>query len=217
MSVDGAVSTTRQRDPKDRRYSVGAAAHCGGLRTPPLALGAGSHASLTQSVAARPRNPHRPVIEIVPATMTHAALIRLRDGDARELEALGVEKMEAIEASLARSIEADTYLLANEHGEREVAAVMGVAMTSFVGGIAVPWLLTGPPVNRVKKDFLRLTRERIGRMKARYGYLENHVHADYAEALRWLRWLGFETAPAAAFGPKGAPFVRIWMGEPHAV
>lgn len=79
-------------------------------------------------------------IAIVPATPEHAELLALREGDARELQALGLTKNEAIRVSLAHSIEAETYLV-----DGEVAAIMGVATSSLLGGERTAWLLTGRP------------------------------------------------------------------------
>jgi hypothetical protein len=140
-------------------------------------------------------------ITVVPATLAHAEAIDLRPGDAREIEALGLTPHEALARSLARSIWANAYLV-----DGEVAAVMGVTLSNLVGGVAMPWLLTGRPVDRHRKAFLRLTRDRVGQMLAEHGMLVAQVHAQYREALRWLRWLGFELAPARPLGARGALF-----------
>ena len=141
------------------------------------------------------------MITVVPATLEHAARIELRAGDAREIEALGVTKKEALATTLGRSIQADAYLI-----DGEVAALMGITLTSLIGGTAAPWLMTGRPVERHRKAFMRLTRERTQRMLAEHGTLVCNVHAEYARSIRWLRWLGFEIAPARPFGPLGAAF-----------
>ncbi len=74
--------------------------------------------------------------------MDHASAIKLRPGDAAEIAALGLGKMQAFEASLARSVWADAYLVVDETGRGEVGAIMGLAETSLLGG-ASPWLMTG--------------------------------------------------------------------------
>lgn len=144
------------------------------------------------------------MIEIVPATMAHAARLYLREGDRREIEALGLHKMQAIKMSLDRSITAETYI-----ADGEIAAIAGCQMTCMTGGQGVPWLLTGEPVNRHKKEFLRHTRARVEEMRRRHGSLVNMVHAEYAEAVRWLKWLGFEIGAPVPLGPYGAKFVRV--------
>jgi hypothetical protein len=146
------------------------------------------------------------VIEIVPATPAHAERIELRDGDRREIEAFGLSPREGLALSLARSIWADAYLIGNE-----VAALVGLAVQPLVGGTAMPWLLTGRPVDRHRRAFLRLTRARTQQMLAEHGMLVAEVHADYREAVRWLAWLGFMLAPARPLGPRGALFHRATL------
>ena len=110
---------------------------------------------------------------------------------------------EGLALSLARSLWADAYLAGGE-----VTALVGLALQPMVGGVAMPWLLTGRPVDRHRKAFLRLTRARTRALLAEHGTLVAHVHADYREAVRWLAWLGFALAPAQPFGPRGALFHR---------
>jgi hypothetical protein len=150
------------------------------------------------------------VIEIVPATLRHALAIDLRPGDAREIAALGVAPRDGIVRSLARSVWADAYL-----ADGEVAAILGLVVQPLVGGTAMPWLVTGQPVGRHRKAFLRLTRARTHRMMAEHGLLVAEVHAEYREAVRWLRWLGFELAPPRPIGRRGALFHRATLrGRP---
>lgn len=148
------------------------------------------------------------MIEVVPATPAHLNAIDLRSGDAREIAALGVNKPQAFELSMSRALWAEAYLI-----DGEVAALVGLSTNSLLGGTGSPWLFTGTPVDRHRKDFLRLTRAGVARMRAEYPVLVNHVHADYRQAIRWLEWLGFTVAPPQPFGPLGAPFCRAAIGE----
>ena len=148
------------------------------------------------------------MIEVVPAAPDHARAIRLRDGDAREIAAMGLSPLAAFEQSMARSLWARAYLV-----DGEVAALVGLAVGSVLGGIGAPWLLTGDPVDRHRKLFLRETRRGVARMRAEFPQLANHVHAEYVEAIRWLRWLGFAIGPPQPRGPHGAPFRRFSIGN----
>lgn len=129
------------------------------------------------------RPPH---IRIVPATLDHARRLVLRDGDAAEIAALGLTKEHALTASIERSVWAETYLV-----DGEPAAIVGLGLSSLVGGYGVPWLLTGPACERHRKTFLRESRRQVARMLAEASPLINFVHADYRRALRWMAWLGF--------------------------
>lgn len=142
------------------------------------------------------------MIEIVPATLAHAEAIELRPGDAREVAALGLSQQEAFALSFSRALWADAYL----DGAGEVAAIVGLSAGCLLSGVGVPWLLTGKPVDRHRKDFLKLTRAGVARMLRQFPMLTNKVHADYHEAVRWLGWLGFEISPARPYGPRAAFF-----------
>ena len=130
------------------------------------------------------------MIEIVPATLTHASRLRLRHGDACEIAACRLTKERAIAQSLACSLWAETYLV-----DGEVSAIMGLAVSSVIGGHGVPWLLTGPACERHKRRFMVESRRQVARMLAEASPLINYVHADYGRAVRWLGWLGFRIDP----------------------
>jgi hypothetical protein len=130
------------------------------------------------------------MIQIVPATMEHAERLQLRDGDAMEIAALGATKRDALRVSLAHSLWAETYI-----ADGEVAAMVGLARSSMIGGHGVPWLLTGPACERHRRRFMVESRRQVARMLGEVSPLINHVHADYGRAIRWLGWLGFTVDP----------------------
>jgi GNAT superfamily N-acetyltransferase len=131
------------------------------------------------------------VIRIEQATLDHARALQLRAGDACEIAALGISKEHAIARSLERSIWAEAYLV-----DGEVAAIVGLGLSSLIGGHGVPWLLTGPACERHKRRFLVESRHQVDRMLAECERLVGSVHAGYGRAVRWLKWLGFAIAPA---------------------
>jgi hypothetical protein len=149
------------------------------------------------------------MIMIEPATMVLAARIELRPGDAREIAALGMTAEEGLAISLARAVWADAYLV-----DGAVAAILGFSLSSLLGGIGQPWLITGRPIDRVRKTFMRTARTRIVEMRDRHGMLANYVHADYPEALAFMRWLGFTIGEPRPYGRLGAPFCFVTMGAP---
>ncbi len=102
----------------------------------------------------------RQKIEIVPATLCHAHGLRLREGDALEVAAFGLTKEQAIAQSMARSLWAETYLI-----DGEPAAIVGLGLSSFVGGHGVPWLLTGPACERCKRRFMGESRRQVARKR----------------------------------------------------
>ncbi|HZP98277.1 MAG TPA: hypothetical protein VFB13_01985 [Reyranella sp.] len=140
------------------------------------------------------------MITVVPATIAHARSIRLRPGDALEVAAYGIGAEQAIAQSMARSLWAETYLI-----DGEVAAIVGLGLSTFVGGHGVPWLLTGPACERHKRRFMNESRRQVARMLETVSPLVNYVHADYARAIRWLAWLGF------VIDPPQRGFCRFYM------
>jgi hypothetical protein len=151
-------------------------------------------------------------IEIVPAARAHADAIELRPGDARELAALGIADVPAkLSEGIERSIWSQAYLI-----DGEVAALVGLAAASLLGSSeGIPWLITGKPVDRHKKLFLRETRAGVERMKAAYPVLRNIVHAEYHQTIRWLRWLGFEVFDPQPTGSLQQPFCVFQWSAAH--
>lgn len=166
-----------------------------------------SHPSVTYDVTPPPRGLREGEgITLLPATMEHAQRLVLRDGDAAELAALGISQEDGLRAALARAVWAETYLI-----DSAPAAIVGLGRSALVGGHGVPWLLTGPAVERHRKIFLRESRRQVARMLAEVRPLVNWVHADYGRAVRWLEWLGFELDPPRPLN--GAPFRRFRLGH----
>jgi hypothetical protein len=139
------------------------------------------------------------VIEIVDATFDHATRLQLRLGDACEVAAYGISKERAIVQSMERSLWAEAYMI-----DGEVGAIVGLGLSSVVGGHGVPWLLTGPACEHHKRRFMVESRKQVARMLRQVSPLINHVHADYSRAVRWVGWLGFQIDP-----PQGG-FHRIF-------
>ena len=152
------------------------------------------------------------IVEIVPATLAHAAALELRAGDAMEVAAMGATKDEAFRTSLARSLWAETYLV-----DGAPAAMVGLGLSALVGGHGVPWLLTSPICERHRKRFLIESRRQVARMLAEVSPLRNVVHADYARAVRWLAWLGFTLdAPVEINGAPFRPFsMELALSQPR--
>jgi hypothetical protein len=90
-------------------------------------------------------------------------------------------------------------------------AILGFSLASLLGGGGQPWLITGRPVDRIKKTFMRTCRARIAEMRRRHGALRNFVHAEYPEALALMRWLGFEIGPPQPHGRLKQPFCLVFL------
>lgn len=158
-----------------------------------------------------------PDVRMVQATLEHAVALApsLREEDAAEiLASSGHTPLEALTLSVQGSEEAYALLL-----DGEVAALWGVAaLRRSILGPPVAWsvwLLGGELLRRHRQTFVRLSREVVAVLRARYAVLFNFVDARYVGALRWAAWLGFEVGPPEAFGVAGLPFCLITLRRSH--
>ena len=149
------------------------------------------------------------MIEIVPATLDHAADLapRLRALDLAEIEAAsGRPVTEVLARSVERAMWSEALMV-----DGKVEALGGLGTLSVMFGPGVPWLIGSDRLTERKRWFLAQSRRQVGRMLASYGVLVNYVDARNASALLFLRWLGFALEPAAPWGAKGLPFHRFTM------
>jgi hypothetical protein len=145
------------------------------------------------------------VVEIVPATLEHAADLapRVRPADRAEIYAMSMmEPALALELSVGSSSTA--YATLDDAGR--VICLAGVAPRSLLSGNGTVWLIASPDVERMPMTFLRTTRAYLTRLKSEYRVLMNHVDARNEKSIAWLRWLGASIADPVPFGPLGLPF-----------
>ncbi len=70
-------------------------------------------------------------------------------------------------------------------------------------GVGIPWMLASPLLTKVRKQFLRESKEALEEMFQGYHTLRNVAWSKNTEHIRWLKWLGFEFKPAVPMGPDG--------------
>lgn len=83
---------------------------------------------------------------------------------------------------------------------------MGVATNSVLSNIGSPWFLGTKDVPNHAKALLRSSRAWVEQAKDEYHVLQNVVDSRYEEAVRWVKWLGFEVGPKQPFGREGVLF-----------
>lgn len=76
--------------------------------------------------------------------------------------------------------------------EGRARAAFGVSRGDILSGSAHPWMLGTEYLKSHPIQVLRASRTIVAAMKDRYPRLNNYVHAEYTEAVQWIRWLGFE-------------------------
>jgi hypothetical protein len=154
------------------------------------------------------------MLEIVATTPAHlrAIEVAMREADRAEIEGCGVSVKKALWRGLRLSPLCRTALI-----DGAVAAVWGICAggrngVSLLGRTAVPWLHTTPAVERMPLAAVRVARSEIRAMQALWPRLENYVAADYAQAVKFLRLLGFTVEAPAPVGVAGALFCRFHLG-----
>lgn len=123
-----------------------------------------------------------------PATLDDARYVgeRLRAGDLAECVMFGVDPVRAIEVSMGASVIGECLLI-----DGEPAAVFGLQVTDFIGGVAYPWILTTDAIETNRIGYARFMRRQLERAFDMVTMLENVVDARYTRAIKLLEWLGF--------------------------
>lgn len=132
---------------------------------------------------------------------------RMRACDVAEVHAYGHHDIAAaVRSSVGRSM-----LCWTSFADGEIAAIMGVAPVSVLGGVGSPWMLGTPVLDKYSRILVRKTPEYIRTMLNAFPHLVNYVHADNVTSIRWLQRIGFTMHDAAPFGARGEPFHRFEM------
>lgn len=143
--------------------------------------------------------------QLLPATLEHAeALARaMRPEELAELEAAGLEPLEAVEMSMRKSDASFAVLV-----DGQVGAMFGVGPLAGVSErVGQVWFLTGTDFPKHRRAYVRVARSAIAAMLELYPVLFNIIDARYAAAVRWAKWLGFDVGEPQPYGPAGVPFV----------
>lgn len=151
---------------------------------------------------------------IVPAQVEHvyALAATLRPRDAAEIAAGGHTAKKSLYRGFRNSLMCKTAFVGDD-----IAAMWGVCVgfrpgVSPLSDLGVPWLLTSAAVERIPVSFVKVARAELALMRANRRRLESFVAADYPQAIKLLRVLGFAVERPAPIGVDGAPFCRFHIG-----
>ena len=121
----------------------------------------------------------------------------------------GMDMADALELSYSLSTVCKAGFL-----DDKLVNVWGVCLMNLEDGIGQPWMIGTDEVENATLPFLRNCCYYLNEMQQGYSSLYNHVYADNAIAIRWLKWMGFKMQDAAPYGPFGKPFHRFyWSSE----
>lgn len=111
---------------------------------------------------------------------------RLREEDTKEVIADGHADAEsALRYSFARSTLRLSVVL-----DGAVVAMLGLVPDSLLGQSANVWFLGADDLKRMKKTFVRFSRQAIENFLLRYPLLWNYVDARYTKTISWLKSCG---------------------------
>ena len=110
----------------------------------------------------------------------------VREEDARECRAAGLDPYEALAMSIARSDHAVNEFIGGEH-----AACWGWRLRGFLTQNIDAWLLTSDVVGRNPIYFARQSKKRLKLLLEHHPSIFVEVHARYLTSVKWLLWLGF--------------------------
>lgn len=154
------------------------------------------------------------VYRIVPAEIEHvyALAANLRPRDAAEIAGVGVSPKKALYRAFRNSVMCKTAFVGSD-----IAAMWGLCVglrpgVSPLSDLGVPWLHTTGAVERIPVSFVKAARAELRLMRANRRRMESFVAADYPQAIRFLRLLGFTVTKPAPIGAAGAPFCRFHIG-----
>jgi len=154
------------------------------------------------------------VYRIVPAEIGHvyALAATLRPRDAKEIADVGVSAKKALYRAFRNSVMCKTAFLGDD-----IAAMWGLCVglrpgVSPLSDLGVPWLHTSAAVERLPVSFVKAAKAELALMRANRRRLESFVAADYPQAVRLLRVLGFTVEQPVPIGVGGAPFCRFHIG-----
>lgn len=124
----------------------------------------------------------------------------LRQGDRDELAATGLNPKHHVFALWRNSSISRVALV-----DGEVAAVWG-CIAPMASASADMWLLTSPAVEKMPLAFFRETRREVAEVLTVHPVLRTQVGADYKEAIRFFRMLGFSVGPKKLYWNTMLPY-----------
>lgn len=150
------------------------------------------------------------MIEIVRYRPEHGDYVarRMRYIDRKEIYYMSaLQPRSAVAVTTAHAVAAWTALV-----DGVPACIFGITRATRLSDVGVPWLLATDEMEKHRREIIRQSRDYYQRFVDCFPKMENHVLAENARVVRWLRWLGFDMQEPAPYGCFGASFIRFGKG-----
>lgn len=147
--------------------------------------------------------------QVLPVSVDEAEEIAkiVRPEDIAEItEALGIEMAHGLKLCFGGSCKASKIVV-----DGKIVAVFGDSVHDRDTG--VPWLISTVHVTSRARQFLKVCKPEVAEMLRRHRRLVNYVDARNTQAIRWLKWLGFQFGDPVPYGPKGFPFFPFQLNR----
>lgn len=130
---------------------------------------------------------------------------KLRDSDIQEIWVSHHEKPgEALDYSFRHSLPCMTVL---RNGEP--IAIFGIAPIHMLDNKAAIWLLATDEFIKIKKTFIKLSKQCIEHFLSFYPVLFNYVDVRNRKSLLYLKWCGAELSKPSPYGIDSRDFVHF--------
>lgn len=116
---------------------------------------------------------------------------KLRDNDAMECIAAGLSPEMAVRRFVAGASAAYAHYI-----DGDLVCLWGYRWENYSHREAVVWLLSVEGADRHKLAFGRATKQLLKVLQVQLWVITIIVHNQYAEAIKWLEWLGFKRSRA---------------------
>jgi len=134
--------------------------------------------------------------------------INMREVDVQEVnKSSGLKPYHALCESVRRSKYSTVVLI-----DDEPVAVFGIVELSLLGSLGVPWMLATPSISKDIKLFMMETKKALSVIFGMYEQLYNYVDIENRNAIRWLKWIGFDIQDPKPYGIKGHLFCKFTKG-----
>jgi hypothetical protein len=129
----------------------------------------------------------------------------IRSADKREINATvkwPIEK--AITHSVSISSRSASVFI-----DDELVCIMGVGPKSILGGVGCPWLIGTNALTKHKRALISESKRLLPEVMGEFSKLENHVHSENKQAIRYLKHLGFTIHDPEPYGCNGELFHKF--------